>query len=194
MYDYIEKVTKTTKLPPHAVRDNNDSDLDEEVYNEELLKLQSSRIHLIVARPMVLQTMDVLQWIAMHVDFKRMVVVSDEGKIVGSLTPSNLHNMNRFKLVEAKCNKEYLDSFHVKFLKSYKLMKDWYREEESFKDRAGITKYSPKEFISPTQFLTTMLSRLHGEANCTNFKAKWIPIEHGVLSADIIFNWASILS
>ena len=39
MYDCIEKVTKTTKLPPQAIRDNNDNDLDKEVYNEELLRL-----------------------------------------------------------------------------------------------------------------------------------------------------------
>lgn len=42
-----------------------------------------------------------------------------------------------------------MDGSHVKFPKSYKLMKDWYQEEESFKDRAGITKYNPKEFILP---------------------------------------------
>ena len=39
MYDYIEAVTKTTKPPPQAVRDNNNNDLDEEVYNEDLLRL-----------------------------------------------------------------------------------------------------------------------------------------------------------
>ena len=38
MYDYIEKVTKTMKLPPQVVRDNDGSELDEELYNEELLK------------------------------------------------------------------------------------------------------------------------------------------------------------
>lgn len=48
-------------------------------------------------------------------------------------------------------------------------MKDWYHEEQSLKDRVGITKYSPKEFNSPTQFLTAMLSHLHGEADYTNF-------------------------
>ena len=127
---------------------------------------------MIAMRPVVLQTTDVLQWIVMHVDFKFMVVVSDEGKVFRSLTSSNLHNLYRQKSVEAKCNKEYLDGFHVKFPKSYKLMKDWYREEESFKDRAGITKYSSKEFNSPTQFLIAMLSCLHGEANYTNFKPK----------------------
>ena len=72
----------------------------------------------------MLQTTDVLQWIAMHVDFKRMVVVSDKGKVFESLTPSSLHNMYRLKPVEAKCNKEYLDGFHVELPKSYKLMKD----------------------------------------------------------------------
>ena len=67
---------------------------------------------------MVLQTTDVLQWISMHVVFKHMVMVSDEGKIARSLMSSNLHNMCHVKQVEAKCNKEYLDGFHVKFLKS----------------------------------------------------------------------------
>ena len=39
MYDYIETTTKTTKLPPQAVQDNDDGELDEEVYDEELLRL-----------------------------------------------------------------------------------------------------------------------------------------------------------
>lgn len=99
---------------------------------------------------MVLQTTDVLQWIATHVVFKCMAMVSNGGKVVGYLTSSSSHNMYHLKPVEAKCNKEYLDSFNVKFAKSYKLMKDWYREEESFKDRVDITKYIPKKFNLPT--------------------------------------------
>ena len=39
MYDYIEKFTKTTKLPLQAVRESYGSELDEELYNEELLRL-----------------------------------------------------------------------------------------------------------------------------------------------------------
>ena len=73
-------------------------------------------------------------------------------------------------------------------------MKDWYSGEESFKDRDGSTKYNPKEFNSPAQFLTAMWSRLHGEVDYTNFKAEWIPIAHGVLSVGIVFNWANMLS
>lgn len=83
MYDYIEKITKTRKLPPQAVRDNDGSELDEELYNKELLKLQRSGLHLIAARPMVLQTIDVLQWIAMHVDFKCMVFSQMKGRLSG---------------------------------------------------------------------------------------------------------------
>ena len=188
MYDYIEKITKSTKLPLQVVRDNDGNELDEELYNEELLRLQRSRLHLIIARPMVLQTTYVLQWIAMDVDFKRMDVVFDEGNIVGYLTPSSFHIMYHLKPMETKCNKEYLDSFNVKFPKLYKLMKDWYREEEIFKDRVDITEYSPKEFNLPAQFLIAMLFHLHGEADCTTFKDEWIPITHGVLSAGIIFN------
>ena len=73
-------------------------------------------------------------------------------------------------------------------------MKDWYREENYFVDRVGIKKYIPKNFISPTQYLTAMLSRLHGEVDYTNFKTEWLPIVHGVMLANIVFNWASMLS
>lgn len=39
MHDYIEKITKSKKLPPQVVRDSDGSKLDEELYNEELLIL-----------------------------------------------------------------------------------------------------------------------------------------------------------
>ena len=34
MYDYTKKITKSTKLPPQAIRDNDGSELEEELYNE----------------------------------------------------------------------------------------------------------------------------------------------------------------
>ena len=39
-----------------------------------------------------------------------------------------------------------------------------------------------------------MLTRLHGEANCTKFKTEWLPIAHGVMLSRIFFNWDSMLS
>lgn len=74
---------------------------------------------------MILQITDVLQWIATHVDLRRMAIVSDEGKILGLLTPTNLHNMCHLKPVEVKYNKEYLDSFYLSNLKHYEVMKPW---------------------------------------------------------------------
>lgn len=124
MYDFIEMTTKTITLPPQAVRDSDGSDLDEEVYNDELLRLQRSELHLIAARPVIFQTINMLQWIANHVDFKRMAIISDEGKSLGLLTPSNLHSLYHLKPMEAKCNKEYLDNFHLKHPKSCEVMKD----------------------------------------------------------------------
>ena len=78
-----------------------------------------------------------------------MAIILDEGKSQGLRTPSNLHSLYHLKPVEAKCNKEYLDDFHLKHLKSYEVMKGWYREEENFIERVRITKYNPKNFISP---------------------------------------------
>ena len=69
-----------------------------------------------------------------------MSIILDEGKSMGLLTPSNLHSLYRLKPVEAKCNKEYLDNFHLKHPKSYEVMKDWYKEEEHFIDRVRIMK------------------------------------------------------
>ena len=39
MYDYIEQITKSTELPLKVIRDNDGRKLDEELYNEELLRL-----------------------------------------------------------------------------------------------------------------------------------------------------------
>ena len=44
------------------------------------------------------------------------------------------------------------------------------------------------------QYLTAMLSKLHGEADNTFFKAEWIPLAHRVMSTMILFNRAGILS
>ena len=44
------------------------------------------------------------------------------------------------------------------------------------------------------QYLTAMLSRIHGEVDNTFFKAEWIPLDHGVMSIGADFNWPSILS
>lgn len=44
MYEYIDTATQTAKFPPQAVRDSDDSEAEEEVYNEELLRLQRSTL------------------------------------------------------------------------------------------------------------------------------------------------------
>ena len=123
-----------------------------------------------------------------------MAIISGEEKILGILTPSNFHNIYHLKPVEVKCNKEYLDIFYLAIPKPQEVMKPWYKDEEYFKDRVGITKYSPKMFVSPTQYLNAMLSRLHGEANYTNFKFEWFPVEHGVMLTGTVLNWVIILS
>ena len=115
--------------------------------------------------------------------------MSDEGKVLGILTPNNFHNMYHLKPVEVKCN---LDNFYVTHLKPHEVMKPWYKEEDDFKDWVGITKYNPFPFILLVQYLMTMLSKLHGEVDCTSFKLKWLPLTHGVMSIGTIFNWENI--
>ena len=124
MYDYIEKITKSTNLPPQDVRDIDGNELDEELYNEELLRLQRSRVTPDCSKACGASNHGCTPMDRMHIDFKCMVVVSDRGKVIGHLALSSFHNMYHLKTVEAKCNKEYLDNFNVKFPKSYKLMKE----------------------------------------------------------------------
>ena len=123
-----------------------------------------------------------------------MAIISDEGKVLGLLMPNNFHNIYHLKPVEVKCNKEYLDNFYVTHLKPYEVMQPWDKDENDFKDWAGITKYIPLKFISVVQYLMTMISCLHGEVDCTNFKLEWLPLAHRVMSTRTMFNWVSILS
>lgn len=105
MYEYIDTATETTKFPPRMIWRSDECEAEKEIYNEELLRLQRSGLHLIAARLVILQIIYVLQWITTHIDFRRMAIVSDDGKILGILTPNNLHNMYHLKPVEVKCSK-----------------------------------------------------------------------------------------
>lgn len=116
------------------------------------------------------------------------------GKVLGSLMPKNFQNIYYLKSNEARCNKESLDNFYIANPKAHVLMKPWYQEEEYFKDKVGISKYTTIPFIPLVQYLMAMLSPFHREADCMFFKSEWIPLAHGVMSMGTMFNWANILS
>lgn len=82
------------------MRDSEENFNDTDVYDEELLKVQRSEIYKIVSRPVALPIIDVMQWVSTHVDFKRMVIVSDDGKVLGLLTPNDFRNVYHLKPVE----------------------------------------------------------------------------------------------
>ena len=129
IYEFIDTATEATKFPSRMIRDSDESETDNELYNDKLLRLQRLGFHKIASRSMVLQIIDVLQWIATHVYFKRMAIVSDEGKVLGLLTPNNSHSIYHLKHVKVKCNKEYLDNFYVTHPKPYEVMHQWYKDE-----------------------------------------------------------------
>lgn len=54
IYDFINTATEFTMLPPRVIRDSDESDTDNKIYNEELLRLQRSELHKITSRPVVL--------------------------------------------------------------------------------------------------------------------------------------------
>lgn len=174
-----------TKFPPRTIRASDESDTNDELYNDELLRLQRSWLHKVTLRPVVLQSSDVLQWIATHIDFRRMVIVSDEGKGLGLLMPNNFQSIYHLKLVEVKCNKKYLDNFYVSHPKPYEVMKPWYKDENDFKYQDRITKYSPLKFISSIQYLTAMLSQLHGEADCITLNQNGYPWHTGLCQLEL---------
>lgn len=147
----------SNKPPPMEVRDSDEEFSDIDIYDEELLKVQRSEIHKIASRPVVLPITYVMQWIAMNVDFRRLAMVVDDGRLLGILTPNNFQSIYPLKPTEVKCNKEYLDYFYVANLNPHMVMKPWYREEDDFKNQIDITKYNLIPFISLVQYLTTML-------------------------------------
>ena len=60
IYEFIKIATEATKLPPRMIRASDESDTNDEVYNDELLRLQRSGSHKIASRLMVLQITKVL--------------------------------------------------------------------------------------------------------------------------------------
>jgi hypothetical protein len=125
-YDFVTVAKIFDKPPPMVVRDNDEDVNNTNVYDEELLKVQRSEIYKITSRPTTLPIMDVMQWVAMHVDFRAMAVVADDGKVLGLLTSNNFDNMYHLKPTKVKCNKEYLDNFYVAHLKPHEVMKTSY--------------------------------------------------------------------
>lgn len=158
-----------------AVQDSDEDFSKIDLYDDELVKIQRYEIYKIASRPTVLPVTDMVQWVATHVDFCHLAIVADNRKVLGFLMPENFQSIYHLKPAEVKCNKEYLDNFYIANPKAHMLMNPWYQEEEYFKDRAGNSKYNTIPFIPSIQYLTTMLSRLHGEADCMFFKSGWSP-------------------
>ena len=132
-----------------AVWDDDEDFSEIDIYDDELVKIQRSKIHKVAVRPTILPIIDVVQWVATHVYFRCLSIVADNRKVLGFLTPENFQSIYDLKPAEVKCNKEYLDNFYIANPKAHVLMKPWYKEEEYFKDRASILKYNTTPFIPP---------------------------------------------
>ena len=68
-----------------------------------------------------------VQWVATHVDFHRLCIVVDNGKVIGFLMPENFQSIYHLKPAEVKCTKEYLDNFYIVNPKAHVLMNLWYQ-------------------------------------------------------------------
>ena len=60
IYEFINTTMEATKFPPRMIRARDERDIDDELYNDDLLRLQRSRLHRITSRPVVLQITSVL--------------------------------------------------------------------------------------------------------------------------------------
>lgn len=68
IYDFVTAAKPSNKSPLMAIRDSDEEFNDIDIYDE-LLKVQRSEIHKIALRPIMLPITDVMQGIAMQVDF-----------------------------------------------------------------------------------------------------------------------------
>lgn len=63
IYEFISTSNPSNRPPPMEVRDN-DKDFSEiDIYDDELVKIKSSEIHKVAARPTILSIANVVQWI-----------------------------------------------------------------------------------------------------------------------------------
>ena len=89
-------------------------------------------------------------------------------------------------------NRKFLDEAISRF--DYEdVVKSWMENPTLFIPQPGNV-YPTSLFREPFSLLAAMFCRLYGEANCTFFKAKWIPTAQHILLTSESFNWAQILS
>ena len=73
------------------------------------------------------------------------------------------------------------------------VVKSWMENPTMFSSQLGNI-YPTSWFREPFSLLTAMFCRLYGEANCTFFKAEWVPTTQHIIVTCESFNWAQILS
>ena len=89
-------------------------------------------------------------------------------------------------------NRKFLDEAISRF--DYEdVVKSWIENPTLFVSQPGNI-YPTSWFREPFSLLAAMFYRLYGEANCTFFKAEWVPATQHIVVAGESFNWAQIIS
>ena len=68
IYEAISTTKPSNKPPPMAVREDEEDCNEPKLYDDELVKIQRSKLHKIASRPTVFPITDVVYWVASHVD------------------------------------------------------------------------------------------------------------------------------
>ena len=113
IYEEVATVKSSEKPWPRVVCDDDEEFSETKSYDHEILKIQSSELHKVASRLVFFPIIDIVYFMASHVDLRCLAIVANDGKVVGSLTLDNFQNIYQLKLAKARCNKDYMDNFYM---------------------------------------------------------------------------------
>lgn len=121
------------------------------------------------------------------------MVVNSIGQVVASLRTEVFSQICKLKPAKTLLNSQYLDHFHQLNPNKLKAIKKWYPKYVELKGRCKKT-YPLHSFLYVFHLSMTLISRLYGEVNRSQFKVEWIPIAMRIIESWTIFNWTRIIS
>ena len=160
----------------YSIFDNNDlSDFQDDQLIYE--RIRDSSIHMIATRQVILPYNDTVRWIIDHANPKDHSFNTSTGLLL-----ANFRFETFVKIYALKPFMQLLNADFVKAAKSMynfdQMLKSWMAEPRKFSQRKDEL-YPIEWFKEPYFLLVTMLCKIYGLSNCSDFPSchnyKWIP-------------------
>ena len=151
----------------------------------------SSFLHRIGARAKILPYTDMIRWVVENLNIEDMKFRNSKMELMGSFKAEDLKQMYHIPNPHDIYDKSYLVNFAKKNEEPFKMIQGWRVLENKFKyDKTSM--YLVASLENTYNYASSMLCRLYGLPNNTNFSIEWIPLIDACVNYHIM-NFATIL-